>query len=75
MCATVEVNGKICSCQGDLSSALGGDLCMEYGAQDCVICLCPVNLKTTAARYGFRLEKDGDTPFNAFKMTADTKEA
>lgn len=62
MCTKVEVNGKICSSQGDLANALGGPLVMDYGQQDDGVCLCPVHLRLTAERYGYSVgEWDGYT--------------
>lgn len=71
MCLKVEVNGKICENQGELSLALGGPLVMDYGPQDNRVCLCPVHIGKTAARYRYKIEsKDGD-PW-CVNMTSNT---
>lgn len=68
---TVEVNGKVCASQGELSAALGGGLVMDYGQQDNRICLCPVHIGLTAGRYGYQIES-GNDPW-CVKMTPNTE--
>lgn len=53
MCIEIEVNGKICKTQGDLSKSLAGPLVMDYGPQNDDTCLCPVNIQSTAGKYGY----------------------
>lgn len=72
MCMEVEVDGKVCASQGELSAALGGPLVMDYGPQDNRLCLCPVHVGKTAANYGRKIESSDDNPW-CVKMTPNVK--
>ena len=60
MCELVEIDGRLCATQGELSEALGGPLVMNYGQQGSEYCLCPVNMRLTALRFRRSLDLDGD---------------
>lgn len=72
MCMQVEVNGKVCASQGELSEALGGRLVMNYGPQDNRVCLCPVHIGKTAAHYGYKIESSDDDSW-CVKMTPNAE--
>ena len=64
MCAVVEINGEVCTTQGDLMDALGTadlvpDFAHGYSEADIKqsMCLCPVDLSATATKHGYRLER------------------
>ncbi len=64
MCAVVEINGEVCTTQGDLMDALGTadlvpDFAHGYSEADIkqAMCLCPVDLSATATKHGYRLER------------------
>ena len=65
MCAVVEINGEVCTTQGDLMDALGTadlvpDLAQGYSDADIKqnLCICPVDIMATAAKHGFRVEPE-----------------
>lgn len=59
MCALVEIDGLICTTQGELAEALNGTLVMDYGQQENDICLCPVNVRLTALQFNCAIDWDG----------------
>lgn len=64
MCTWVEIDGEICTDQGELMDALGtADLVPDaaHGYDDSdigqALCLCPVDMEATATKHGYQLER------------------
>lgn len=58
MCTEVFVNEKLCGNIGDLRSALGGPIVYDGGDEDPRMCLCGLDSKATARRYGMTVVID-----------------
>ena len=65
MCQTVIVNDEFVDRPARLEELVGGPLVLDEGCKGEVVCLCPVDLKATALKYGFRFRFPAEDEFYA----------